>query len=190
MRWCRSDSSKSPGVHTVIRTHVRTICEGSAVVDPAHRVTSFDRIRGQHIPDLSTTGTPTVNRSSVRTARGTRSPDGVGPCLIPGAQPVSTLEDSFPRDRITTGTPAAGRSRTVTVRRSLTRATAPHTPQRTRSLGVAMPTCSSPSIISVECIEIRNANNDGPQSHQRTTQYIIASYLPSVRLLPQGRGLL
>ena len=38
------------------------------------------------------------------------------------------------RHRITTGTPAAGRSRTVTVRRSFTRATAPHSPQPTRSL--------------------------------------------------------
>jgi hypothetical protein len=54
------------------------------------------------------------------------------------------------RHRITTGTPLAGRSRTVTVRRSFTLATAPQSPHPTRSLGVSIPTCHSPSTISVE----------------------------------------
>jgi len=47
-----------------------------------------------------------------------------------------------------TGVPATGRSRTVTVRRSFTFATAPHTGQPTSTLGVSANNVNSPSTSS------------------------------------------
>ena len=71
-----------------------------------------------------------------------------GPGLV-RAQRVSALEDPLapPQQH---RHPAIGRSRTVTVRRSLTRATAPHSAQPTRSRGVSTPRCHSPSTFSAE----------------------------------------
>jgi len=53
------------------------------------------------------------------------------------------------RQRSNTGTSAIGRSRTVTVRRSFTLATAPHAGHPTRSRGNSTRTCQSPAVFSM-----------------------------------------
>ena len=60
----------------------------------------------------------------------------LGPGLV-RAQRVSALEDPFPPPEHAPAPRPTGRSRTVTVRRSFTRATAPHSPHPTRSRGVS-----------------------------------------------------
>jgi hypothetical protein len=70
--------------------------------------------------------------------------------LGPGLVLAQTCRQEKTRLRhlMITGVPATGRSRTVTVRRSFTFATAPHTGQPTSTLGVSANNVNSPSTSS------------------------------------------